>query len=62
MEFTVCPNCGRKTSMSDYVQMVAPEIASVGSMIECPQCSYDGLPISVREEDYGKIKFPNRRF
>lgn len=61
-EITICPNCGTKTSMKDYLQMVLPEIASMGSTIECPNCGYDGLPISVREQDYPKITFPNRRF
>ena len=61
-EITICPNCGKETTMKDYEQFVLIETATVGGMIDCWKCGYQGLPIIVKKEDLEKIDFPNDEY
>ena len=67
-EFTVCPNCGRRIQGPEYLMTVAKIPNQVGIDFDpiagrflCPDCDYSGLPIQVKEEDYSKMEFENKK-
>ena len=70
----VCPNCGWLVHASAFMPSVETMGRSfrrsiegltgadaISGLISCPKCCYYGAPLEVKEKDYPKLKFRNRK-